>query len=211
MKTRQKRIRWSKWKDPLAALVNEHDSNKLEDENGEVDDYFSKERKRYGENPNLGPIIAGPQGIIPLNDTNVPSRHYNFWIMETNFNISKSVVKTLNSMDGVETLDIFTRYRARIAIGRLFDTEEIKDAIDATLLQKTDKKEEPAKKPTASYAPYEVIKTSTQKKYKYWAILLDEKTKEFRIIGNNDNQAKVEEQIAATTGAKVLDTSWDKK
>jgi hypothetical protein len=202
----KKQIRWTKWHDPLAALVKDHDANQ---DDYDDNDYTNKERKRYGEgNPNLGPIIAGPQGIIPLNDTNVPSRHYNFWIMETNFNISRPVARMLNETNGVETLDIFTRYRARIAIGRLFDTEEIKDAIEAALLQ-ADKKvvtPEPAKA-----SSYEVIRSKIQKKYKYWAILFDEKTKEFRVIGNNENQAQVEEQIAGTTGAKVLDTSWDKK
>ena len=64
-------------------------------------------------------------GIIPFNDNTASGKIFNFWMGHTNFDISKSIVNIIEKIDGVETLDVFTRYRFRIAIGKAFDDSQI--------------------------------------------------------------------------------------
>ena len=43
----------------------------------------------------------------------------------TNFNISTITANIIESSEGVETLDIFTRYRFRISVGKAFSDSKI--------------------------------------------------------------------------------------
>ena len=64
-------------------------------------------------------------GIIPLNDNTASNKIFNFWTGHTNFNITGHVLKIIEETEGVETLDIFTRYRFRIAVGKAFEDSEV--------------------------------------------------------------------------------------
>lgn len=96
------RIFWEKWADPF---VNDNDD----------------------EPKNLGPVLVGPMGVIPLTENATPSKVYNFWLGHTNFNITSSIENVIENTPGVETLDVFTRYRFRIAIGKAFCDEKFGD------------------------------------------------------------------------------------
>lgn len=114
-----KEILWEKWKDIRVPQTDD-------DDDGEAyEDKINKE--------NLGPMLVGPMGIIPLNDQNLPGKNYNFWILHTNFPFDEIIFKTIDDFPGVEVFDVFTPYRARIAIGRLFDEDEVKDGLEKAL------------------------------------------------------------------------------
>jgi hypothetical protein len=51
----------------------------------------------------------------------------------TNFDISKKIAQMIERTDGVETLDIFTRYRFRVSIGKAFDDSETMRNINKTI------------------------------------------------------------------------------
>jgi hypothetical protein len=51
----------------------------------------------------------------------------------TNFDISKKIAQIIERTDGVETLDIFTRYRFRVSIGKAFDDSETMRNINKTI------------------------------------------------------------------------------
>ena len=72
-------------------------------------------------------------GIIPVNDNTASGKLFNFWVGHTNFDISKKIANIIEKTDGVETLDIFTRYRFRIAVGKAFDDSEIMRNINKTI------------------------------------------------------------------------------
>ena len=69
-------------------------------------------------------------GIIPYNEYTASSKIFNFWTGHTNFNIIDSVAYSIETTEGVETLDIFTRYRFRIGIGKAFEDREVMRSIE---------------------------------------------------------------------------------
>ena len=133
---------WQKWIDPFAQdddeIAEEFDpytgsyTNEDEDEDENIGD---KDIKNFLSNKQLKPIkaIATPMGIIPVNDNTASGKLFNFWVGHTNFDISKKIANIIEKTDGVETLDIFTRYRFRIAVGKAFDDSEIMRDINKTI------------------------------------------------------------------------------
>lgn len=111
-------IRFEKWEDPLFPFCDEDD------------DYEEKLRKHSN---NGVMTLVGPMGIVPLNERNMPGKTYNFWVMHSNFDITNTEKDILEKLSGIETLDIFTRYRVRIGIGKVFDEDEVKTEIEKQL------------------------------------------------------------------------------
>jgi hypothetical protein len=117
-------IIWEKWNDPFGDNLDEmkwnnYDDEELDEETEFLDNKIIK--------PNNKPIkvIATPVGLIPYNEHTASSKIFNFWVGHTNFNISKRIMDIIEKCDGVELLDVFTRYRFRIAIGKCFIDSEI--------------------------------------------------------------------------------------
>jgi hypothetical protein len=70
-------------------------------------------------------VMATPMGIIPVTENTASSKIFNFWVGHTNFNISRKIAQIIEDTSGVETLDVFTRYRFRIAIGKVFTDSNV--------------------------------------------------------------------------------------
>ena len=129
---------WEKWIDPFGQAL---DDAKWTDYENEIDDLedveFLDEEIPISEKPIRA--IATPMGIIPYNEFTAPAHIFNFWVAHTNFNISPKIVRIIEESEGVEILDIFTRYRFRIGIGKCFNDSEtmkqINDNIYKTLSQ----------------------------------------------------------------------------
>lgn len=121
-------IIWQKWADPFGRddeVSNEDFSNYTtddedpeyeEDNKHKINEMLSSQKIKYGVK-----VIATPMGIIPVNDNTSSGKLFNFWIGHTNFDITKKIADTIEKTDGVETLDIYTRYRFRISVGKAFD------------------------------------------------------------------------------------------
>lgn len=118
------KIQWEKWVDPFSAVTSEDD----EKYPGYVEEVDEPNKVKYKQ-----PIIVGPWGIIPITELNRPSKSFNFWIGHTNFIIKQSVKDVIEKVTGVETLDVFSPYRMRIAIGKSFDADEVKHNIDSAI------------------------------------------------------------------------------
>jgi hypothetical protein len=120
------KIIWQKWVDPFGR---DEDSSDFDPYVGDYDN--DEETNELDEEPKIQrqsqaiKAIATPMGIIPFNDNTASGKIFNFWMGHTNFDISKNVANIIEKIDGVETLDIFTRYRFRIAIGKAFDDSQI--------------------------------------------------------------------------------------
>lgn len=115
----KKLIAWEKWNDPFAHLVEDEDSD---------DDEPTFERKGHK-------AVMTQMGIFPVTEYSQPGKTFNFWIGYTNFPITRKVHKLINNMTGVETLDVFTKYRFRIGVGKLFDEASVMRAIDKGLIE----------------------------------------------------------------------------
>jgi hypothetical protein len=127
---------WQKWSDPFGLdddfdLDNDQ-SEEYEDFSGEYEDSFEKIDQEEIQNNMKNflnqkkfkgkiKVIATPMGIIPLNDNTASNKIFNFWMGHTNFDLTYNIARAIELTDGVETLDIFTRYRFRVGIGKAFE------------------------------------------------------------------------------------------
>ena len=133
-------ITWQKWFDPFGSddiETIDHDPyvGEYEDPDSEMvydskeykdDDNEEEKNKKYiVQKTDKIKVIATPMGIIPVTENTISSKIFNFWIGHTNFDITYRVADVIEKTEGVETLDIFTRYRFRIAIGKAFDDSSV--------------------------------------------------------------------------------------
>ena len=74
--------------------------------------------------------LFGPFGPIPLTDYSSPSKIFNLWVGHTNFTLTEQIVQEIESVPGVETLDVYTRYRFRIGFGQVFKDSNVMNRIN---------------------------------------------------------------------------------
>jgi hypothetical protein len=136
MATFDKTIIWEKWKDPL-GYDDENITDKLENyddpvfyeedivEDNDYEDEEEDQEKKTKIERIREKFILTPLGIMPLNENTASSKIFNFWTGHSNFPITKNIASIIEDTDGVETLDIFTKYRFRIAVGKAFNDSEV--------------------------------------------------------------------------------------
>jgi hypothetical protein len=105
-------IDWSKWNDPF---------------------YVEKPELSEDQIDYKGKILVTPMGFIPIGEYAVPSKNFNLWLADTNFDIDNEVIDAVKTMPGVETLDVLTRYKMRVGIGKTFDEDDVKYFIQSVL------------------------------------------------------------------------------
>jgi hypothetical protein len=127
-------IIWQKWADPFG-----------EDDKIDISDDLLESRSSYGDileeddrtdMVNLQKpikVISTPMGIIPINDDTASGKIFNFWLGHTNFDITPKIANEIERTEGVETLNIFTRYRFRIAIGKAFTDSAVMNDIQSAV------------------------------------------------------------------------------
>ena len=158
--TRQ--IAWEKWVDPYGSDLDQaewpgafgdFETDKMLDGDYEDDDeddgeFYSEDKfEEVGLQPKPSisqhhrptKVLATPAGLVPITEWSSPSRVYNFYIIHSNFRMTDSIQNILDNTDGIETLDVFSPYRWRIAIGKAFDVNTVKQRVlqnlDAVPLQ----------------------------------------------------------------------------
>ena len=78
--------------------------------------------------------IMTPFGIMPLTEQSLASQHFKFWVGHANFKLTDRVYHVVGNTPGVETLDILTPYRFRIAIGKMFVDRDVMSTVRTNLL-----------------------------------------------------------------------------
>lgn len=117
-------IIWEKWKDPFLEKIQQYQES-ITDEIYEEIYENPVENFEEQETPIKFPMIMTPMGVLPYNENTACGKLFNFWTGHTNFTINKDIGNIIEACEGVETLDIFTRYRFRIAIGKAFNDSKI--------------------------------------------------------------------------------------
>jgi len=125
-------IFWQKWEDPLTKLkrqLNSHVNNQARQ--SMVESEFAGEDSQNNAPfiPSLQamPMISTPMGLMPAPMSDMST--FNFWIGHTNFNITSTIGEIIDRSIGVESLDIFSPYRFRVAIGQAFNEDAVKNNI----------------------------------------------------------------------------------
>jgi hypothetical protein len=110
-------IIWEKWKDPFGL-----DENEVAESNDDHNDGIQEEVNVKKIKCN---ILSTPLGIIPFNETVSCNDTFNFWTGHSNFALTKNISYIIENTPGVETLNIFTKYRFRISVGKAFTDSEV--------------------------------------------------------------------------------------
>jgi hypothetical protein len=107
-------------------LLNEEESEEPKDDIKSLQSQFVR--------PKI-PFMFTPMGIIPYTESTASSKIFNFWTGHTNFNLSQKICDIIEQTEGVESLDIFTRYRFRISVGKVFIDSEVMRKINHDIYQ----------------------------------------------------------------------------
>jgi len=125
----RKQFVWEPWHDPISPEeINQYDKLPFHDND---DDYI-----KTG-----GPMVHTPFGFLMLNEHNKASNRFDFWVLHTNFDITEETERLIDTVPGVETLEVFTRYRMRIGFPRsgLFDVATVRKHIEEILIDSDQK------------------------------------------------------------------------
>lgn len=80
-------------------------------------------------------LMNSPMGVFRIDDTMNPFRRFKFKMGHTNFDITDSVLSSIENARGVEALIIVSRYRFIIAAGEIFSMDSVTKNIDKILCQ----------------------------------------------------------------------------
>lgn len=75
-------------------------------------------------------------GPIDLDNNNNILGHFNLWIMDTNFKITKRILLSIQEISGVECILPITQYKCIIGFGKLFESAQVKTRIEYLLCGK---------------------------------------------------------------------------
>ena len=112
-KIENKQIVWEKFVNPL-ELADLEDEDVYEDDG----DMKFKPNKKYK-------VLVSDHGIIPLMGSESLKEVFNFWVGHTNFNISYPICELISKTPGIESFQVMSPLRMRIAVGKLFPEHDV--------------------------------------------------------------------------------------
>jgi hypothetical protein len=179
-------IIWEKWIDPFFP-EEEVDTEELEE------DYEPRGQQRGP----VGRILVSPMGVISVNEHHQASKV--FWVGHTNFDIGPKERDIIEQIPGVETLDIWTRYRFRIAVAQAFVPSTVMHNIATHLcpVQVVVSKKQ---------RNIDDLKNHLSEKYLHWAIVILPNGK--MDCEHGESIQDVEDKIAKYTEAEIV-KSWE--
>lgn len=137
-----KKIAWEKWKNPYKVMQQKGQSynDNYDNNDSDLDDDEDSQVGSVGNNL----VFFTSLGPVPLTNENNPEKLFNFWVGHTNFDITHKVLNILKKAQGVEVLTIYTRYRFRIGVGKLFVPKNVMNEIETSIRELFNEEQEPA-------------------------------------------------------------------
>tara|TARA_R100000995_G_scaffold40448_1_gene18758 strand:- start:7705 stop:8196 length:492 start_codon:yes stop_codon:yes gene_type:complete len=121
-------VYWEKWVDAYETDIEIVEEDKaFDEEESEFGISFEsmEEQEEIHQSIRSVKTIFTPFGVLPLTEHSLASNYFKFWVGHTNFKITKPFHNIISNIQGVETLDIFTPYRFRISVGKLFRDRDV--------------------------------------------------------------------------------------
>lgn len=116
------KIIWDKFRFP---------DEKEEDEDLDMDDVgYEDSEEEMRPQFRIAQILNGG-GENPF----VQIKSFNFWTAHTNFRLNKALILLIADVDGVETVDVISRYRFHISVAKAFDEQQVKREVYAKLFE----------------------------------------------------------------------------
>lgn len=98
-----------------------------------------KEFSDEEETPQM--FVNSPMGVESVLDPFNLTRHFQFYIVHTNFSITAADFLEVERTPGVDILRKMTRYRFLVAFGKVFDPQEVQEDLQARLCDEEDEEE----------------------------------------------------------------------
>jgi len=123
----RRKIIWEFWHDPFSEreFISEEEANYRTP--------WEKMESESEEGTKIRPVIPTPMGLIPIHPFRNFSQAFQIWIGHANFFITPDIQEKIESVPGVEILDIHSPYCFRVGVGKAFDHIEVKSDIQKTL------------------------------------------------------------------------------
>ena len=122
------KIAWENWKEKVDYSPPE---NKPEESTEDDEDIIEKSFLSAMEIPRL---VQTPLGIFHYEDKLKPSEKFDCWIGYTNFDITQIVSDLIESVDGVEALEVMSRYTFFLGVGKMFNFRDVRLGIESLIL-----------------------------------------------------------------------------
>lgn len=114
-------IAWEKWHDPFG------DDGESNEEESYDDGYDTQIDKQSMQKPMK--FLATPLGLFPLTEYTQPEKIFDFWVGHTTFSITPKIANIIEQVEGVEILNILTRYRFRMSCGKCYNPTDVRLAV----------------------------------------------------------------------------------
>ena len=124
-----KKIAWERWDEDVVEqemVENFFAQFETEEELEEAQDALSFLEK-------IPSLVTTPMGMYQLHDKMNIMNQFDCWMGYTNFDITTSVQEVLESVEGVELLEVMSRYRFFLGVGKLFDFSDVRVEIEEAL------------------------------------------------------------------------------
>jgi len=164
-----KKVAWERWDEDV--IEQEIVENFYEENYEEEDPQISEDALLFLEK--IPHLVSTPMGMYQLHDKMNVMNQFECWMGYTNFDITHSIRDKIEKVEGVELLNVTSRYRFFLGIGKLFNFSDVRLAIEDTLMLDDITKE-----------AVNIIKDSISKDL-YWVIFIS-KTGEILYISTND-------------------------
>lgn len=121
-------VYWEKWIDAF-----EEGDEELANEITEIEEALNSEelieQEQLFQSISHIKSIVTPFGVLPLTEHTMASKYFKFWVGHSNFKLTEIFYKIIGQHPGIETLDILTPYRFRIAVGKLFVDRDVMTSV----------------------------------------------------------------------------------
>ena len=126
----KRKIAWERWdEDVIEQEIAENFYEQEGDHEEVVEDALTFLEK-------IPSLVSTPMGMFQLHDKMNILNQFDCWMGYTNFDITKSVKGSMEKIEGVELLNIVTRYRFFLGVGKLFDFSDVRRIIESEFCEK---------------------------------------------------------------------------
>ena len=127
-------VYWEKWIDAFEEEDESFSEAVSEAEEQLTNEELLENEHLFHEVSHVRSIVT-PFGILPLTEQTMASKHFKFWVGHSNFKLTKDFYTVIGQHPGIETLDILTPYRFRIAVGKMFTDRDVMSGVRNDMVQ----------------------------------------------------------------------------
>ena len=137
--SRKATIAWESWNAIVDEILTEDPISILESQLTEEEIEMMETVLKYSPIEPVQPkVLYTPYGLFAAESMLKPSNRWDCWFCYTSFDITNSMVKNIEEVDGVESIKVLSRYTMFIGFGKLFNSTLVKLNIEDTIAGRDD-------------------------------------------------------------------------